>query len=108
VPASVASTIAEGNASSKPVRMREVLAPIRASGKRDHCGDRGRDRARAGGLGAQGFYVEPTSAAAAAGLSQLVARGVIRRRGDGSGIDGIGTESFGDDRKLLDVGTRSA
>jgi threonine synthase len=30
-------------------------------------------------LARKGFYVEPTSAAAAAGLSQLIARGAVKR-----------------------------
>ena len=70
-------TIAEGIASSKPTRMREVLAPVRASGGEIVAVTEDEIVRALAALAAKGHYVEPTSAAAAAGLSQLVARGVI-------------------------------
>ena len=61
-----------------------------------------------GALARKGFYVEPTSAAAAAGLSQLVARGVIKKGETtvlvltDSGLKA--SESIG---KLLNLNTRA-
>jgi len=75
----VKPTVAEGIASSKPTRMREVLAPVRASGG-EIVAVTEDDIVRAlGMLARKGLYVEPTSAAAAAGLSQLIARGAIAK-----------------------------
>ena len=71
-------TIAEGTAIAKPVRTREVLAAIRRSGgaavsvTEEEIVEAMNDLARTG------LYVEPTSASAAAALSGLVRRGVIR------------------------------
>jgi threonine synthase len=77
-PVTVKPTIAEGIASSKPTRMREVLAPVRASGGEIVAVTEDEIVRALAALAKKGHYVEPTSAAAAAGLSQLVARGVIR------------------------------
>jgi threonine synthase len=79
VPAPVGATIAEGIASSKPTRMREVLAPVRASGGEIVAVTEDEIVRALAALASKGYYVEPTSAAAAAGLSQLIARGVIKR-----------------------------
>jgi threonine synthase len=79
VPAPVAPTVAEGIASSKPTRMREVLAPVRASGGEIVAVSEDEIVRALGALAKKGHYVEPTSAAAAAGLSQLIARGVIKQ-----------------------------
>ena len=79
IPTPVAPTIAEGIASSKPTRMREVLAPVRASGGEIVAVSEEEIMCALGTLARMGFYVEPTSAAAAAGLSQLISRGAIRR-----------------------------
>jgi threonine synthase len=79
VPTPVAPTIAEGIASSKPTRIREVLAPVRASGGEIVAVAEDEIVRALASLASKGFYVEPTSAAAAAGLSQLIARGVFRR-----------------------------
>ena len=79
VAAPVSPTVAEGIASSKPTRMREVLAPVRASGGEIVAVTEDEIVRALGALAKKGFYVEPTSAAAAAGLSQLIARGVIRK-----------------------------
>ena len=61
-----------------------------------------------GALARQGYYVEPTSAAAAAGLSQLIARGVIGKNETtvlvltGSGLKA--SEKIG---RLLGLSTRA-
>jgi threonine synthase len=78
VPAPVSPTVAEGIASSKPTRMREVLAPVRASGGEIVAVSEEEIVRALEALARTGYYVEPTSAAAAAGLSQLIARGVVR------------------------------
>jgi threonine synthase len=108
IPSLVSPTIAEGIASSKPTRMREVLAPVRASGGEIVAVTEDEIVRALAALARKGFYVEPTSAAAAAGLSQLIARGVIGR-GEatvlvltGSGLKA--SESIG---RLLKLGARS-
>ena len=70
-------TIADGIASSKPVRLKEVLAAVRetegmmmAVSEEEIC-----DATRR--LAEGGFFVEPTAAAGAAGLSRLIANGSI-------------------------------
>ena len=108
VPTPVTPTIAEGIASSKPTRLREVLAPVRASGGEVVAVTEDEIVRALGALAKKGFYVEPTSAAAAAGLSQLIARGAIRRGEStvlvltGSGLKA--SERIG---QLLNLGTRS-
>jgi len=79
VPVSVSATVAEGIASSKPTRMREVLAPVRASGGEIVAVSEDEIVRALAALARKGFYVEPTSAAAAAGLSQLFTRGAIKK-----------------------------
>ena len=70
-------TIAEGIASSKPTRVKEVLQGVRSSGgailavSETQIVDALRELAR------KGLYVEPTSAAGAAGLTQLLASGAV-------------------------------
>jgi threonine synthase len=79
VPVPVTPTVAEGIASSKPTRMREVLAPVRASGGEIVAVTEDEIVRALAALAKKGFYVEPTSAAAAAGLSQLIARGAVKQ-----------------------------
>jgi len=79
VPVPVSPTIAEGIASSRPTRMREVLAPVRDSGGEIVAVSEDEIVRALAALARKGYYVEPTSAAAAAGLTQLIARGVIRK-----------------------------
>ncbi len=79
VPSPVSPTVAEGIASSKPTRMREVLAPVRASGGEIVAVTEDEIVRALAALAKKGFYVEPTSAAAAAGLSQLIARGAVKK-----------------------------
>ncbi len=68
---------AEGIASSQPTRVTEVLAAVRQSGGAIVAVSEEEIVAALGGLAQQGLYVEPTSAAAAAGLSQLLHSGAI-------------------------------
>jgi threonine synthase len=75
--ASWSPTIAEGTAIANPVRDREVLAAIRRSDgamaaiSEEAIGDATRE------LASRGFYAEPTSAMAAAGLQVFSQRKVI-------------------------------
>ncbi len=73
----ISPTIAEGIASAKPTRVREVLCAIRESrGEIVAVGEEEIVDAL-GALARAGLYVEPTSAAAAAGLRQLRRTGAI-------------------------------
>jgi threonine synthase len=71
-------TIAEGTAIAKPVRGREVLAAIRRSGGAAVSVTEEEIVEAMNDLAGSGLYVEPTSASAAAALSGLLGRGVIR------------------------------
>jgi threonine synthase len=108
VPVPVSTTVAEGIASSKPTRMREVLAPVRASGGEIVAVAEEEIVRALAGLAGKGYYVEPTSAAAAAGLSQLIARGAVTKGETtvlvltGSGLKA--SETIG---KLLKLSARS-
>jgi threonine synthase len=77
VPTAVTPTVAEGIASSKPTRVAEVLAAVRGSGGAVVAVSEDEIVAALGSIARRGFYVEPTSAAAAAGLSQLLRSGAI-------------------------------
>jgi threonine synthase len=78
VESEIKTTIAEGIASSKPTRVKEVLHGVRDSGgsivavTEAEIVDALRDLAR------KGLYVEPTSAAGAAGLTKLLASGEVK------------------------------
>src|SRR5687767_14105478 len=78
VPTTVKPTIAEGIASSKPTRVKEVLDGVRASGGEIVAVSEGEIVEALRDLARQGLYVEPTSAAGAAGLTQLLASGAIK------------------------------
>jgi threonine synthase len=108
VPAPVGPTVAEGIASSKPTRMREVLAPVRASGGEIVAVTEDEIVRALGALARKGFYVEPTSAAAAAGLSQLIARGLVKK-GESTVLvlTGSGLKASEQIGRLLNLGTRS-
>jgi threonine synthase len=58
--------------------MREVLAPVRGSGGAIVAVTEEEIVRALAALAKKGLYVEPTSAAAAAGLSQLIARGAVK------------------------------
>lgn len=77
VPTRIETTVAEGIASSQPTRVVEVLGAVRASAGSIVAVSEAEIVSALGALARQGLYVEPTSAAAAAGLSQLIARGEI-------------------------------
>jgi threonine synthase len=79
VPTEVTPTIAEGIASSRPTRVREVLSAVRRSRGAIVAVSEEEIVAALGLLARQGLYVEPTSAAAAAGLTQLIHTGAIRK-----------------------------
>ena len=74
----IETTVAEGIASSQPTRVVEVLGAIRSSAGSILAVSEDEIVSALGALARQGLYVEPTSASAAAGLSQLIARGVIK------------------------------
>jgi threonine synthase len=78
VPVEITGTVAEGIASSKPTRVIEVLRAVRGSGGEIVAVSEAQIVAALGALVRKGCYVEPTSAAAAAGLTQLLASGAIR------------------------------
>jgi threonine synthase len=78
VPVTVTPTIAEGIASSQPTRLREVLHAVRSSGGAIAAVTEAEIVAALAALAHMGFYVEPTCAAAGAGLTQLLESGVIR------------------------------
>ena len=81
VPTAITPTIAEGIASSKPTRVREVLAAVRGSGGSIVAVTEEEIVTALGTLARKGLYVDPTSAAAAAGLTQLIGSGAIRSQG---------------------------
>jgi threonine synthase len=79
VPTPVGPTIAEGIASSQPTRLREVLRAVRRSAGAIAAVSEAEIVHALGALARMGLYVEPTCAAAGAGLTQLLASGAIRR-----------------------------
>jgi threonine synthase len=108
VPTEISATIAEGIASSKPTRVREVLRAARNSGGSILAVTEDEIVSALGTLAQQGLYVEPTSAAAAAGLRQLLKSGTIAASETtvlvltGSGLKA--SEKIG---QLLNAGARS-
>ena len=78
VPTEISTTIAEGIASSKPTRVREVLRGVRDSGGTIVAVSEGEIVDALRELARKGLYVEPTSAAGAAGLTQLLQQGAIK------------------------------
>jgi threonine synthase len=78
MPVETLPTIAEGTAIAKPVRTREVLAAIRRSGGAAVSATEKEIVEAMNDLSRSGLYVEPTCASAAAALSGLLGRGVIR------------------------------
>lgn len=71
-------TIADGIASATPVRLREVLNAVRESKGDILTVEEDEIVAALGRLGRLGYFVEPTSATAGAGLSRLLASGAVR------------------------------
>ncbi len=77
VPTEVTPTLAEGIASARPTRVTEVLTAVRQSGGAVVAVSEDDIVVALGSLARRGIFVEPTSAAAAAGLSQLLRSGAI-------------------------------
>lgn len=73
-----APTIAEGTAIQRPVRLDQVLDAVRRSGGNTVAVGEDRILAALRSLARAGFYVEPTSATAAAAFEMLAADGEIR------------------------------
>jgi threonine synthase len=78
VPREVLPTVAEGTAIKHPVRLREVLQAVRASGGQTVAVPEADIVAAVKRLALSGLYAEPTSATAAAALQVLEARGAIQ------------------------------
>ncbi|MES2564839.1 MAG: threonine synthase [Pseudomonadota bacterium] len=78
VPCEITTTIAEGIASSKPTRVKEVLEGVRECGGEIVGVSEAQIVNALRDLAAKGLYVEPTSAAGAAGLTQLIQSGAIK------------------------------
>jgi threonine synthase len=78
VATTVTPTIAEGIASSKPTRVAEALRAVRESGGSIVAVSEYEIVTALGALARKGLYVEPTSAAAAAGLTRLLDAGTIK------------------------------
>jgi threonine synthase len=78
VPTDIKSTVAEGIASSKPTRVKEVLSGVRESGGAIVAVTESEIVAALRDLAHRGLYVEPTSAAGAAGLTQLIASRTVK------------------------------
>ena len=106
-PVEVRPTIAEGIATPRPTRGPEVLRAVRESGGSVVAVEEAEIVAALRELARRGLYVEPTAATAAAGLTRLLASGVIRPQEDtvlvltGSGLKA--SAAIGD---LLKLGAR--
>jgi threonine synthase len=74
----ISPTVAEGIATPKPTRVAEVLRAVRKSGGAVVAVSEAEIVEALRDLSRRGLYVEPTSATAAAGLTRLLAEGVIR------------------------------
>ena len=78
VPTETQATIADGIALARPVRMREMLAALRQTGGAGVAVSEAEILAALKALLRLGLFVEPTSAAGAAGVSKLIAQGTIK------------------------------
>jgi len=78
VASEIAPTVAEGIATAKPTRVVDVLRAVRDTGGSIVAVEEAEIVPALRDLARRGLYVEPTSAVAAAGLSRLLAAGVIR------------------------------
>jgi threonine synthase len=77
VPIDAKPTIADGIASSKPVRLKEVMAALRETGGASIAVSEEEIATALAEIARAGFFVEPTTAAGAAGLTRLQQDGVI-------------------------------
>lgn len=73
----ISATLADGIASEKPVRVAEVMAAVRQTGGAVVAAGEDEIAAAFRQLAGRGFFVEPTSATAAAVLSRLIASGIV-------------------------------
>jgi threonine synthase len=71
-------SVAEGVATSRPIRRREILTALRASGGGTAVADDDAIRAAGRALAAEGLYVEATAALGFAGARALLASGELR------------------------------
>jgi len=72
-------TIAEGISSAMPVRGREVLSAVRESDGMIISVEEKEILGSLKMIAKNGFYIEPTSAAATAGFSRLIRRGIVKK-----------------------------
>lgn len=77
IPTATTATVADGIALSRPVRLRQMLAAARETGGAMVAVGEDDILAALKSLLRIGLFVEPTSAAGAAGLSRLIAEGTI-------------------------------
>lgn len=107
VDTTVTPTVAEGIASSKPTRVKEVLGAVRGSGGSVVAVSEDEIVVALGEFARKGLYVEPTSAAAGAGLTQLLDAGLIRpEESTVVVLTGTGLKSSERIGQLLGVGAR--
>ncbi len=78
VPTAISATVAEGIASSHPTRLRDVVRAVRRSAGAIVAVSESEIVRALDELVHMGLYVEPTSAAVGAGLTQLLDSGAIR------------------------------
>jgi threonine synthase len=108
VPTDVTTTVAEGIASSKPTRLREVVRAIKHSGGTIVAVSEDEIVSALGALARQGLYVEPTSAAAAAGLRQLFkTKAIAPEQKTVLVLTGTGLKASEKIGQLLKVGARN-
>jgi threonine synthase len=79
VPTETRATIADGIALARPTKLKEMLAAVRHSGGACVAVSEDDILAALRGLLRLGLFVEPTSAAGAAGVSRLIAAGTIKK-----------------------------
>jgi threonine synthase len=109
VPTEIKPTIAEGIASSQPTRVAEVLRAVRSSGGSIVAVSEAEIISALGALARKGLYVEPTSAAAAAGLTALMAASAIdQREATVLVLTGTGLKASEQVGQFLKVGARTA
>ena len=107
-PIEVRPTIAEGIATPRPTRGPEVLRAVRESGGSVVAVEEAEIVAALRELARRGLYVEPTAATAAAGLTRLLASGVIRPQEDTVLVlTGSGLKASAAIGELLKLGPRS-
>lgn len=108
VPTDVTTTVAEGIASSRPTRLREVVRAVKSSGGSIVAVSEDEIVSALGALARHGLYVEPTSAAAAAGLRQLFkSKAIASEQKTVLVLTGTGLKASEKIGQLLKVGARN-